>query len=544
LDHLEGDPPGMNDKAANPLNPLVRSIRSLHGLGSHATRYIARHETLVLCLALTLFGLRALYLDRITPLWFDEFFTLFLSRIRSLPELLQALPSDGQPPLQYLLTSVSIRVFGESEVALRLPELLALLATGFLAYRIVRRHGTATQALFALTILLGSGACKNALAARPYGLLLAFTAAAYLAWQTAASMERRRTLALCGLAFAIAGMILAHHFGVIYAGILLGVGEAARLIERRKPDGWMLAAIAAGLSPLAITVPLARRASAVLGDAVRHSVYFWAKPRLTGLKYYKTTIALPLAAIVCLLILLFLLYGPSREDAEAKPRIPMHEWAAAWALCLVLPAQLFVAKIATGYFLPRYAIGSCLGMALLAAWGLPRLWLVRRSAEPALALSVLAFLLTIAGRQIANQAHQPAWRFHPGQNAVPTALLQAPNDLPIVVASAYDYAPIWWYAPPALQARLTYLADVPYAIRQQDFLPEISLVTGQPYIPIRVSEYAPFLQSHPHFLLYMTGQARLEWVEPRLVGEGWRLTPASPPGERELLLAERSPGAQ
>jgi len=79
----------MNDKAANP---FTGPIRFLHDLGRHASRYIARHETLVLCLALTLFGLRAVYLDRITPLWFDEFFTLFLSRIRSLPELLQAVP--------------------------------------------------------------------------------------------------------------------------------------------------------------------------------------------------------------------------------------------------------------------------------------------------------------------------------------------------------------------------------------------------------------------------------------------------------------------
>ena len=65
------------------------------------------------------FGLSATYRAFITPLQFDEFFTLFISRLSSLSEMVQAMPADGQPPLQYLLTHVFIRMFGETEIAVR-----------------------------------------------------------------------------------------------------------------------------------------------------------------------------------------------------------------------------------------------------------------------------------------------------------------------------------------------------------------------------------------------------------------------------------------
>jgi hypothetical protein len=244
-------------------------------------------------------------------------------------------------------------------------------------------------------------------------------------------------------------------------------------------------------------------------------------------------------------MLTLLLLADRHDDdcVESNDKIPFHEWIATCALCLLLPIQLLLAKIATGYFLPRYAIGTCLGMALLCAWGVPRLRLIRGVAERALALSLLGFLFAATIDLLAAQSNLPAWHPDPSRETISMALLNAPRGLPIVVANAYEYAPIWWYSPPSIQNRLTYLSDVPYAKLQRDFLPELSLETAQNFIPLHTSAYAPFLQSHPRFLLYMTGQARLEWVEPRLVGEGWRLTPASPPVERKLFLVERSPGA-
>jgi hypothetical protein len=117
------------------------SITPPAGLGGLLAQSITRHEQVFVFVAVVVFGSSAAYRAFTTPLWFDEFFTLFISRLSSLSEMLRAVPADGQPPLQHLLTHVFVRLFGESEFGVRALELSCYLAAGLLTYRIVRRHG-------------------------------------------------------------------------------------------------------------------------------------------------------------------------------------------------------------------------------------------------------------------------------------------------------------------------------------------------------------------------------------------------------------------
>ena len=260
----------------------VLSCTSLADLGVCSEQSIIRHERRYLMLTLAVFALFAAYDACTIPLWFDEFFTFFISRLPSLREMLPAIPADGQPPLQYLLAHVSLRLFGETEFALRLPGMLAYISAGFLTFRIARRHGTAIQALFALALLLGAIInMEQAHTARPYGLLIAFTALAFSCWQEAALRGQNRIIPLSGVAVGVAGASLSHHFGVIQIGLFLAAGETARILQRRKLDGWMLAAIAAGMSPLVLTLALARQSHVLLGEAILHSANFWSKPSFT-----------------------------------------------------------------------------------------------------------------------------------------------------------------------------------------------------------------------------------------------------------------------
>jgi hypothetical protein len=513
---------------------------SLIALGIRSEQSIIRHERRYLLLALALFALLAAYHAYTVPLWFDEFFTLFISRLTPLPEMLRAMPADGQPPLQYLLTHLSLRIFGETEFAIRLPELLAYMAAGLLTYTIVRRHGTAVQALFALTLLLGAVmSIVQAYTARPYGLLIAFTALVFACWQTAALKEHNRLLPLCGVALGIAGATLSHHFGVIHVGLLLGVGETARLIQRRRLDGWMLAAIAAGLSSLVLTVPMMRRSRLVLGDAILRSANFCCKPSLTSLLCYLLMIALPLLCMVAIFAFLPWSTGSEAGRVSALSPVPTHERAAAGALSLLLPAMILLATLETGYFLARYAVSCSLGLALLGGWALPRLARLRTIAQRLLALSTLCFLLLIAVTLLHVNLHQPVWNAQPSADGVSDVLLHAPGGLPIVVANAYDYAADWWYAPPSIKQRLVYLADVPYALQQADFLPELSLVRDQAYIPISTSDYIAFVESHPHFLLLRSGLPRRNWTDARLAGSGWRLSTIASSGTDVLYRVDR-----
>ncbi len=491
-------------------------------------------------LTIAVFVLSAAYKSYTTPLWFDEFFTLFLSRLSSISELMKAIPADGQPPLQYLITHLSLVWLGESALSVRLPELLAYMAVGLLTYRIVRRHGTAIQALFALTCVMGAEvSAYQAYTARPYELLLAFTALVFFCWQVAASRCQSRILPLCGVAFGIAGAILSHHFGVVNIGVMLGAGEAARLIQRRRVDGMMLAAIATGLLPLAITIPLAEQSHRLLGEPILLSKIFWAKPSAADLLSYLGMFPVLLLFLTVPLVFVRWSEQPGADGSMSVNSVPAYEWAAVGALCMLVAVQLGIAAIATNYFQAKYAIGTALGLALLGGWGVPRIGRLRRGAQAALALGALYFLIVVTVQLVGGPVSHRAQAAQPGENAVSSLLPEAPGSLPIVVANAFDYAPDWWYSPPNLRKRLVYLSDPQYAVSQKDFLPELSLDLDKRYTPLPTSDYNSFVQSHSRFLLLRSGKDRLDWLPARLSSAGWHLKPIAKSGNNVLYQVVR-----
>jgi 4-amino-4-deoxy-L-arabinose transferase-like glycosyltransferase len=513
---------------------------SLINLGIGAERSIVRRERTYLSLTLAVFLLFAIYKACVSPLWFDELFTLFVSRLSSFSELWKAMPADGQPPLQYLLSHLSMALLGQTEFALRLPEIVAYGFAGLLTYKIVRRHGSAVQALFALSLMFGAIMnLEQAHTARPYGLLMAFTALAFFSWQAAAATEHNRIIPLCGVALGLACAILSHHFGVIHIGIFLFAGEATRLLRRRRLDWAILLAVGIGLSALAITLPLARQSSAGLGQAILHSANFWARPTLRNLWDYVLLAALPLLILVVLFAPLVRPPQGFLPDSTSLKPVPAHEWIATGAFCVIVPVQVLLAVIKTGYSQPRYAVSTSIGLALLAAWGLPRLPLLRRIAQPLLALSTWCFMALFAMVLLIENLHEPIWMSQPRVDAVPPLLLGASGDLPIVVASAYNYPPYWWYATPGLRQRLTYLYDIPYTARQSDFVAELTLVENREYIPIPITPYASFLESHPRFLLLRSGDERFNWIESRLANEGWQLNVVATSSQEQLYFAHK-----
>lgn len=507
-------------------------------LGAHAAKSIIQHERAYLLATIAVFVLIAVYKALTTPLWFDEFFTLFLSRLPSNGGLLRAIPADGQPPLQYMLSHLSWAWLGISVFSIRLPDILAYLAVGLLAYRIVRRHGTAVQALFAVAVALGCDTnAHQAYTARPYELVLAFIALVYACWQVAASRNNNRFLPLCGMTIGIAGAVLSHHFGVIFAGLMLGTGEAVRFYQRRRLDWRMLLAIAAGLLPLAITLPLAQRSHVLLGEPVMHSKNFCCGPHPIDVISYLWMVP-PLLVLSIIVLATFVRHPdhPASGPDSTPPPVPAHEWAATAALCLLVPVQIALAYTATNYFLIRYAIPASLGLALLGGWGLPRVRALRGTAQSIISLATLGFLLFVTARLVFEQAYNPVWRPELRKKAVSKLLLAAPGNLPVVIANAFDFAPDWWYSPPSLRRRLIYLSDMPYAETQRDFLPELSLDLDKAYTPLPSVNYASFLKNNSRFLLLCTGAPPKYWLPKRLPHAGRQLQPIARSGKGVLYL--------
>jgi hypothetical protein len=208
------------------------------------------------------------------PLWNDEVYTYDFARAHGVTGLWRALETgaDQAPPLSYLLTGISVDVFGRGRLPIRLPEILAYLVFCLCSYVFVARRTNELYGLIATVLPALTVAGYYASEARAYALVLAFASLALVCWQAAAAGRRRR-LATIGLALALALATSSHYYGVLVV-VPLAVGEIARSLARRAVDRSMWIAFAFSFLPLAAFIELVR-------GARRYATDFWGKPGWT-----------------------------------------------------------------------------------------------------------------------------------------------------------------------------------------------------------------------------------------------------------------------
>jgi hypothetical protein len=470
--------------------------------------------------------------------WFDELFTFFISRQPRLSDVLHALPADGNPPLSYLLVRLSMRLFGETEVAARLPSIVAFTWTAIAAYLFVRRHCAPIAAALSVFALVTGQMSFYGTEARPYALVVGFTALALLSWQSATGPGGRRLLALAGVSLGIAGAIASHHYGVFQVAAPLVAGELVRLKQRRRIDLPLCAAGFLGLSTLLWTVPFALRTNQIMLVYTRAASTYVDKPTVANLLSYDVTTS-PWLIGVLIAALWFTrpVFAPADAQTRAPGAIPAHEMAAAAALALLMPIMIGVAWATTGVFLPRYAIGTTLGVATLTGFAVQRLAV---SARQTAVVATLCMAAVTAGYVVSRvttfglQIVLPALMRPQHVNAV-SVLAKAPPDLPIVVGPPVEFMPTKWYAPADLRRRLHYLQDPAYAVTQPSFLGDISLSVNRDVLPFEADDYATFLRANRRFLLYCMGRTEDNWVKTRLLAEGWKLQLLSQAGLQSLF---------
>lgn len=524
------------DSSANP--PSVR--QQFATAGWTLEELYCRRERFLLALIVAIFGGSAI-LRSFRPLWFDELFTFHLSRLKSLHELFVALPADGNPPLNYLLTHGFMAVLGEKELATRMTAIMGVTFAVVAVFLFVWRWAGPMQALLGAINCAGSyiGSYYSH-EGRPYGLLLGWTALALVSWQAAARGTRgKRTGALVLLAVAIAGAVSTHHYGVIYTVTFLAAGEGVRLWQCRRVDVSMLAAICAGWSVLVWTIPFAQASQRQMLHYVAASQRFLFKPSAGSLLMYFSFFCLPFPVVFLPAIWKTLVGGIAQESVTSGPESRMlpHEKAAVLALALLVPIMLLVTMRTTGYFVQRYAIGCVLGVSILLAYWCG--WAMRKSSLSRMFAQLLVvgylWVALLFGVDSSTQAKQTSAPY-----ADLALLSKAPVDQPIVIASALDYFPDWIYAPANLQRRIHYLADLPYAVQQPDFLPELSLVEDRSFVAAKVDDYRSFVDSHSSFLLLSARMPKLEWTMDRLKQEGWNFTRIESEPAGELYWVRKS----
>lgn len=510
--------------------------------GARLALWIERNEAVSAAAILGAVVLRAAA-DLRRPMWFDELFTYFISRLNSVHEMLAAIPADGNPPLYYLFAHFFLWMGLPDEAAVRMPSLIGFSVALVSIYVFLRRRFGVVAGLIGMLLAATSAMASYAAEARPYGLMLGFTGLALVSWQ--AAQGRGKGWALAGIAFGFAGAIGSHHYGIFHVGMPLLFGEAWRLYERRRPDWRVWIASAAGLSMLAVSIPFARATHLVMLDSVKQSVNFWSRPEAWHLfDYFRMVSWWALGVVAAALWVSRRGAGPVKR----RTAMPPSEIAAAAGLALLLELVLVVTAVATGYFQPRYAIGGTIGVAVLVV-----VWMYtcggrrdRLNAAGALCVVTLAVLgfVPFEAREYRTVNGRIVTAAMDRNGAAPLDLESVRGEEPIVVESALGYTPMWWYSSQELRGRLRYLADLRYAVKQPDFLPELSLVANQACVPAKADGYAEFIAAHRRFLIYSFDAARLEWTAARLKAAGWKISTVYRGKTDELFEAEAPGGSR
>ncbi len=146
------------------------------------------------------------------PLWYDETFTVAVSRL-PFDRMLQAVAGDVHPPLWYVIEWVIVRLLGDSAWALRLPSLLLALASVGLTYRLARSLGHERKtALWAAGLLaLMPAQVYYAQEARMYALLQFCLLVAVLGL-----VECRPWV----MGLGVLGVLYTHNLGLIFVVVI------------------------------------------------------------------------------------------------------------------------------------------------------------------------------------------------------------------------------------------------------------------------------------------------------------------------------------
>jgi uncharacterized membrane protein len=289
--------------------------------------------------------------------WYDELFTVLISRLPNATTILDALShADNNMPAPYfLVVHAFLKLLPQAEVAARLPSALAwvlgLLITADCARRLTDSlHGLMAAALLSCTLTPYYG-----YEARSYGIYFMFAALGFWVW----SQTRKESWSAAALFGAILCAGVLFHYYMVLCLVPFAAGEAVHWKPWRLPSPKLLA------GALGIAGAAALLARQVFG-ANKYGAVFWSKPTLYGLRGVFSELIPDGLFLLALLMILIALRGPERNTAVA----PMQAAESAGWLCLLIPfAGYLLALSVTNAFVARYFLGMMPGLAIaFACW--------------------------------------------------------------------------------------------------------------------------------------------------------------------------------
>jgi 4-amino-4-deoxy-L-arabinose transferase-like glycosyltransferase len=471
-------------------------------LHNQSTRnWFARIEEAVAAInqkpGVALLALSVFYLLLVVPialiklLWADEFITYYIAKLNSVGGIWSALSrgADPNPPLSHLLVMWSMRLFGDSAFAVRIPAIITVLVGVICVFLFLRRRLPVVFAAAGTCLFLSTAALNYAYESRSYALILGFSMLSLLLWSEAVDGNHERA-ATIGLAITLGAGIASNYFCVL-AFFPIAAGELIRDLRHRKIEWRIWTALAIGGLPFLFFLPLINHSIAQFGP------HAWNKPKLDVIADSYTemveVVLAPALAILGIGIIHFLYQR--RETRETRPPVlPRHEMVAVFVMMMYPMLGYALAVARAGMISPRFVLPVCWGFAIATVVAFYRMF--SRNAVAAAAL-----LLVFASWAIARDGFC-AYDYFEQRVAFYRVLNNMPPANAIVVADSLLVQPLYHYAPPQVAARIVFPLDFTLIERykREDSL-EQNYWAGRGIFPVPIVSMEQLQETYPNYVV-------------------------------------------
>lgn len=280
--------------------------------------------------------------------WYDEVFTTLTTRMPDWHTIWKALVEDNSDPSPFgyfVVARIFDRLFGPSEIGIRLPSALAVAAGMFLTYDCTRRVTDRLHGLIAMAVLTCSYLTHYGYEGRSYALYFLFAAATLWAY-----IGKRRAVLLAALFFC--GVMI--HYYLVLCLLPFAAEEAVNWRPWRRPSARIIGGVLGALAGLAVLLPQILR-SRRIGTA------WWAQPSAGRFPFVFNDF-FPAGLFLLAVATLWVVLNERPETVAVRPLSSAERTG--W-FALTMPIAGFVlAKLITHAFFNRYFIGLLPGVAV------------------------------------------------------------------------------------------------------------------------------------------------------------------------------------
>jgi Dolichyl-phosphate-mannose-protein mannosyltransferase len=443
--------------------------------------------------------------------WYDELCTLYICRLPTLKDAWLAVlhGADYNPPFFYVIQRTSMALFGDGEIAMRLPQMLAFWILCVCLFLVVERKAGTLGGVAAMTLPLLTGAYFYAYDARPHGIVLGFCGLAVLCWQRLEEQPRSKRW-LLGFALALQAAFLTHCYAILLV-IPFAVIEIVRAARSKRINWRMWIALAAPAVIAVVSfVPLLGSFRQNLQSGGFNALFSASFPQFPV--FYKLLFSRSIL-VLSLIVVVFAFERSgflAKRDTESLSRYRFSFWDLLLILgFLGMPAYgLLLARIMHGPFIGRYFMSAVVGVCVAVGLGIgmrPR----NRGASAIAGVIVLLAMLD-AGMAIWDRAHgvgedlvEPSTKkvvnTAPHDDLANDPLIKsASHSLPIATSDMFDFLYLVHYRP----TESSRFFQVVPSKKSLDYVTMHPVLEWCRVQCNREFTYGDFLQQHPDFLFY------------------------------------------